>query len=508
MENRCVCQSALRLLSVDCIINNQSFYHLGSIWIYFKDHTVLYHEHCLPEYCKTSPVYFNATNPDAQCANNHSGILCGGCKEGFSIALGSSKCLECTHAYLALIPVFILAGILLVVFLTVLNLTVATGTINGLVFYANIVQASQGSFGVLAYGNRIASVFIAWLNLDFGFETCLYNGLDVYTKTFLQFLLPVYIWVLVAVIIVSSHYSTTMARLSGRNAVPVLATLFLLSYAKILRAIIVTFAFTLIYRENNSSLVAWFYDGNIQFLRGKHLILFFVSLLYAFLFIIPLTLLILFAPCLQRIGHYRIVRIMARLKPLLDSYQGPYKDGFRFWTGVMLVVQTILLIGFAMNASGDPGITLFVIILVNSLVLLVTLLGYGGVYKDMILTGLQCFYVYNLVLFASWSLFNRYNSSGTSLIKQQQVTIHTMIGMTALVFAITILYHVYDKLKRNSQTSQMLRRFLDKVKRKNEAPESGTTVPTQDSELRVLHVRAPTFSVVSIREPLLSDGNL
>ena len=172
---------------------------------------VFYHEHCLPEHCKTSPVYFHATNPDAQCANNHSGILCHGCKEGYSIAVGSSKCLKCTHAYLALIPVFILAGILLVVFLIVLNLTVATGTINGLVFYANIVQASQGSFGVSTYGNRITSVFIAWLNLDFGFETCLYNGLDVYTKTFLQCLLPVYIWVLVAVIIVSSHYSTTMA---------------------------------------------------------------------------------------------------------------------------------------------------------------------------------------------------------------------------------------------------------------------------------------------------------
>ena len=176
----------------------------------------------------------------------------------------------------------------------------------------------------------------------------------------------------------------------------------------------------------------------------------------------------------------------------------------------MLVVQTVLLVGFAMNAS---GITLFVIILVISLVLLVTLLGYGGVFKVMILTGLQCFYVFNLVQFASWSLFNRYNSSGRPLIKQQQVTIHTMIGMTAFVFAITILYHVYDKLKRNSQSSPILTRFLDKVKQKNKAPESGTSGSTQDtsgstqdSEPRVL--RAPTFSVVSISEPCRSDRNV
>ena len=40
-------------------------------------------------------------------------------------------------------------------------------------------------------------IFIARLNLDFGIETCLYYELDTYTKAWLQFVFPVYIWILV-----------------------------------------------------------------------------------------------------------------------------------------------------------------------------------------------------------------------------------------------------------------------------------------------------------------------
>ena len=39
------------------------------------------------------------------------------------------------------------------------------------------------------------SIFIAWLNLDFGIETCFYDGMDAYSKTWLQFVFPLYIWV-------------------------------------------------------------------------------------------------------------------------------------------------------------------------------------------------------------------------------------------------------------------------------------------------------------------------
>jgi len=88
----------------------------------------------------------NSFNQDEQCAFNRTGILCGACPEGLSVVLGSSRCLTCSNFYLVLLIPFALAGLLLVFFLTVCNLTVSVGTINGLILYANIVQANKHPF--------------------------------------------------------------------------------------------------------------------------------------------------------------------------------------------------------------------------------------------------------------------------------------------------------------------------------------------------------------------------
>ena len=83
---------------------------------------------------------------------------------------------------MALILPFALAGVVLVAVLLLLNLSVAVGTVNGLIFYANVVQVNRSIFFPLGKTN-ILTVFIAWLNLDLGIETCIYDGMDAYAFT-------------------------------------------------------------------------------------------------------------------------------------------------------------------------------------------------------------------------------------------------------------------------------------------------------------------------------------
>ena len=125
-----------------------------------------------------------------QCGHDRSGLLCGHCKNNYNLVLGSSQCKKCTNSYLALIILFALMGVVLVCLLLVSKLTVATGMLSGLVFYANIVGANHAIFLPEECGNPF-SIFTAWLNIDFGIETCFYNGMDAYTKTWLQFVFPV-----------------------------------------------------------------------------------------------------------------------------------------------------------------------------------------------------------------------------------------------------------------------------------------------------------------------------
>ena len=63
--------------------------------------------------------------------------------------------------------------------------------------------------------------------IDLGIETCFFNGLTPYGKTWLQFVFPFYIWSIADLIIILAKYSDRVVKVMGNNSVPVLATLFL-----------------------------------------------------------------------------------------------------------------------------------------------------------------------------------------------------------------------------------------------------------------------------------------
>lgn len=71
------------------------------------------------------------------CAHNRSGLLCGTCSPGCSLSLGSAHCIPCSSRWprtlVAIVIGSILGGITLVAVILILNLTVAVGTINGLI---------------------------------------------------------------------------------------------------------------------------------------------------------------------------------------------------------------------------------------------------------------------------------------------------------------------------------------------------------------------------------------
>ena len=105
--------------------------------------TIAASQYCPLNYCNKKDSNVTFTKPDTQCNYNHSGILCGACQPGLSLALGSERCLPCSNKYLALLIPFTLAGSALVGFIKFLDITVSQGVLNGLIFYANIIQANH-----------------------------------------------------------------------------------------------------------------------------------------------------------------------------------------------------------------------------------------------------------------------------------------------------------------------------------------------------------------------------
>ena len=273
---------------------------------------------------------------------------------------------------------------------------------------------------------------------------CFFNGLDAYGRVRMQFLFPAYIWILVGVMIVTSRYSTRIAKLTGNNAVPVLATLFLLSYTKLLRTVIDSVSFTTITDAGGDISTLWLIDGNIRFLDVPHIFIFLVALIAVVVNILPFTSLALLAPYLQAKSNFRVLRCWVnKMKPLLDAYQGPYKDKFRFWTGFLLVVRVVLFITFASNVLGDPRVNLLAISI--SLLLLYTILwNTGQVYKSRLTHVLECMYILNLGVYTAATTF--LVSSNSSPYRQEQLAC-IMVGTAFLVFSGTLVYHLYTQLR-------------------------------------------------------------
>ena len=380
----------------------------------------------------------NLSKPDDQCNFNRSKILCGACRANFSVVLGTSNCKKCSNAYLLLIIPFALAGVALVVLLLKCTLTVSVGHINGIIFYANIVQVNKPLlFTQKGLVHEIFSTFISWLNLDLGIETCFFANMDTYAKVCLQFVFPVYLWIIVGLIILAAHCSSRMGRLIGDNSVPVLATLLLLSYAKLLRAIIAAAAFTYIEFEDGSYITVWENDGNVKYLHSKHIGLFLIALLFFLCYILPLILLVLLASCLQAWSHHRAFRWVNRLKPFLDAYQGPYNDKFRFWAGLLLLIRLVLFVVYAINYTDDISMNFFWTIAVTALLIAVLLR--KPVYRHGISNWIELSCLFNIVILCSVNWL----TSKTDYRKWDPIGLaatYISVAVIMLTFLFSILY--------------------------------------------------------------------
>ena len=511
----CVCDPHLSPYLTEgdnnCNIHTESLARHGNFWIGFiNDGTSLensdnsskfiIYPYCPLDYCLSSNsdvhINFNLANgADAQCANNRSGLLCALCQPGLSLSHGSSRCIRCTKTwYKGFVPILllsILAGVLLVALLMTLNLTVAIGTLNGVIFFANIIGANNSVFfSGLLNSTRFYSILISWLNLEMGFDVCFFEGMDTYWKTWLQLSFPAYVILLVAIVIIVSEYSIIFSRLiARRNPVATLSTLLLLSYTKFLQTTITTLSLVTLDYPDGSRKRVWLPDATVGYLSGKHIPLF-IAAVFILLIGIAFTSIIFFW---QWLLHYQNKMIFKwvrsqRLCHFIEPYHAPYISKHRYWTGLLLLTRMVLYLVFALNVSGDPGVNLLAI--TTTVVCLLLLKGqFGRVYKMAFIDIVEMVSYGNLFVFSAVRL-----KFGTDQIVNIAAHVSGVIMLVLLI--IIILYHMYSTfclkcLKRCRFPSE---RQMHDSELCNDATLSTQNCPSE-----------PTFSVVELKQPDSDD---
>ena len=438
-----------------CDIDTETVERRGPIWLRYDKHYLKVHRRCPLDYCNTFHS-ISIIRPDEQCANHRSGVLCGACQDNYSHALGGTKCLQCTSSYAVawLIPVFAVTGIALVTLLLVCNMTISHATLNGLIFYSNVISITGLTTLKNCSINPALSIFIAWVNLDLGVETCFYSGMDTYQKTWLQFAFPLYIWLLVGTIILASHYSSTAMKVFGMNNIAIIATLFLLSYTKILKTIIISLNFTEVFRcsvnDTSDQLMpykVWLHDGNIEYLKGKHVPLFAVSVAVLVFLFLPYTLILMFGQCIRSMPAQRrsvlwCIRSTAFIS-IMDAYHAPYKRKHRYWTGLMLLTRCVLFLAFA---SSDNRLLMNMYITTSILFGILTLKTFV-VYKNFRISILETCFLLNVAILSTTTLLllkNNSSNSGGTICKCTSASISVSLTMFIGILA----YHAYLRINK------------------------------------------------------------
>ena len=496
----CTCEDRLRDYPINCTIADTPYLTKtadSNFWIGISYDDTTYRglilgKSCPAEYCKKGTINITIDNPDMQCDLNRTGLLCGACAANYSLMLGSSQCQICSDTYLALLLPFAAAGVALVVFLTCLRLTVATGTLNSVILYANILQVNRILFFPQNTRNLL-TVFLAWLNLDLGFQTCFYDGLDAFALTWLQFAFPLYVWLIIGLIIFISRYSIIVSKLIGSNPIAVLATLLLMSYTKILKIIIEVYSYDILdYPEGNNTMTVsvWLKDANVSYLKSKHLFLTVVTSLVLVFIFLPYTILLLLGHKLYRFTGKKRWQWLNRLKPLLDSYYAPYKIHTRYWTGFLLLVRCALYIIFSLTRTSRNLLTITLTFTAIGLII-----GYfysGRIYKNTLVNLVETSIYFNLIVLSATTL--------TGL--NAAALVYSLVG---LVFVIMIALSAYQfHLLYIAKTALWLRlknkwpRFRKKLSEEQITPPN-TINPSHDPHKLV------TETVIELREPLIDS---
>ena len=501
-EDRCECDRRLHEYISVCDIDSRSVKREGLVWLRYDEEFLMIYKNCPLDYCETSNKNISLSHPDEQCANNRSGILCGGCQRNYSSGLGGSKCLQCTtskYTFVWLTVLFAVAGVALVALLLLCNMTISAGTLNGLIFYANVVSISGLTSLQNCSVSPLLSVFIAWVNLDLGIHTCFYSGMDTYYKTWLQFVFPLYVWLLVGAILITSYYSSTAMKIFGRNNIAILATMFILSYTKILKTIFTVFTFTEVLIGSADNVTdqltphkVWTHDGNVDYLNWKHTLLFVVALLFLVLLFLPYTLTLLFGQCLRSMSTRRGLRWIhsTAFLSVLNAYQTPYNKKHRYWTGFMLLVRCILLLESTIYHRNHALLTnMYSLTLVTTGILTIKTFS-SNIYKNIYMSTLELGYLLNLVILSmTLHYLKGKGSSDDALCKSISVS----IAISMVMFTGILMYHAFLQLKKTRIFAYL------HIKRYNRQQHEQLLVdPTEMTRDSLVKTGTPTTSVLEI----------
>ena len=458
----CVCSDLVKKFNqqITCHIENNTFIKPGDLNVWMGNSTKSHKfsiAYCHPSYCNigsqldlihlnSSGSYigsYSSTVSLPLCYGSRTGDACGECIPNYSVVFGSTECKDCSSYFWPFtIILYIIIGPLLVLLLYTLKLTLTTGTLNGIIFYAQIAN-----IGIVHYLNipcdecakdliyliRPVNIFISWLNLNLGFSLCFYNGMTEIWKAGLSLLFPVYLILIVGLLIILSRYSVTISNRFSRSSIQVLVTIVHLSFTKLLQSVLEVFSSAKIYTEGvDVPKIVWYNNGTISYNSESHVWLMAITSIVAGLILIPYFILMLLGKCLLKFDKFR-----EYIRPFYEAIHAPYRRNKWYWFALhqLFVLLTYVSETFS-STQGRIALFLSLILIYHILLYLHAKL---ILFKCKTLNWLNLMLLFALdVIFLVSQYIYLNNGSPRQLVMFFTIAVYPVI----IVFMLIIAYHI------------------------------------------------------------------
>ena len=402
---------------------------------------------CPSEYCKFSQhsergngYYTLPREQNDQCNSQRVGMACGECSTGYTLAYDATECISterCSTGMMVLAIILTLLywiAIVAAVFgLMYFKIDLSLGYLYGITFYYSVVDILLGanlyiSYGVFQFTTILTS--FAKLTPQFLGKLCFIQGLSGIDQQFIHYVHALGVFVLIMVIVMAARCSVRISVFVGHCIIRVVCLLLLLSYTSFVSTSLQLLR-PLYYHDLDDIYV--YLSPSIKYFTGRHVIYCIVACCCELIIAIGFPLLLLLQPFLKSKVNF------IKIKPLLDQFQGCYKDHLHCFASYYLICRQVLI---AIAVNSDFNNALYYLQAVS--ILIVTIHVWIQPYKSDTLNTLDGIILLTMILIINLQLYSF----------ASYTIIPLVIILVMLPLCISFLFFIYFYARKVAQVKK------------------------------------------------------
>ena len=387
---------------------------------------------------------------DDQCDSHRTGPACGSCEDGYTLPFDSVECInvdDCDPGYTVLVIIGVMAYwviVIVVAFLTMLwlhHIKCTVGYLYGIIYYYSVVDILLGQ--VVSRSDELSSLVSIFggtlfkLYPGFLFRVCFVQGFFTIDQHVIHYAHPTVVLMMMWILSKFASHSGKFTILIGKAAIPTICLILTLAYVSIADTSLQLFRsikFTGVHE------VYSYASPGIKYFTGRHIAYFMIAVLYEVVIVVGFPLLLLSQPFIVSKVNFTAINIYCtklNLKPLLDQFQGCYKDRFRWLASVYLISRQVILI-IKVIGFPDPYTEQYLLVIIC---VIVSLLHYVlQPYKSDRLNVYDGIILHTLLLIVSLKIISFSNGFTTDTIIGITYGLYFFPVLVALVF---LCHYVY-----------------------------------------------------------------